>query len=37
MNPQTNSNFQQLLTEIKLLGEEATNNPTDESLYKQFQ
>lgn len=33
---QTNANFQQVLDELDLLGDEATRNPTDDPLYQQF-
>ncbi len=36
MTPQTNSNFQQVLTEIQFLGEEAMSSPSEEPVYKQF-
>jgi len=34
--PQTNANFQPLLDELALLGDEATRNPADDLLYLQF-
>ncbi len=33
---QTNANFQQVLDELTLLGDEATRNPVDDPLYQQF-
>lgn len=33
---QTNANFQQVLDELALLGDEATRNPIDDPLYKEF-
>lgn len=33
---QTNANFQQVLDELALLGEEATRNPIDDPLYQEF-
>lgn len=36
MTPQINSNFQQVLSEIQLLGEEAKSSPSEDPVYKQF-